>query len=103
MSPPTFTSAVAFLGGPVIASTSTAGSTNTTKTGWVFGGGAEWAISGPWSAKLEYLYMDLGTVNTSFAGPAPFTLVNTSSRITDNIVRVGVNYRFSGGPSVAGY
>jgi outer membrane immunogenic protein len=80
----------------VIATTTVAANSNTTKTGWVIGGGAEWAISGPWSARLEYLYMDLGTASTSFAGPGPFTLVTTSSRITDNIVRAGVNYRIGG-------
>jgi outer membrane immunogenic protein len=89
-----FTASTAFLGGPVIASVSTAASSTTTRTGWVFGGGAEWAISGPWTAKIEYLFMDLGTVSNSFAGLGPFTLVNTSSRITDNILRAGVNYRF---------
>jgi outer membrane immunogenic protein len=98
-----FTNTVAFLGGPVVGATATSGSSSATKVGWVIGAGAEWAISGPWSAKLEYLYMDLGTVNTSFAVPAPFALVNTSSRITDNIVRVGINYRFGGGPVMAGY
>jgi outer membrane immunogenic protein len=99
----TFTGATAFPGGPVIATTTAVASSNTTRAGWVVGGGAEWAISGPWSAKLEYLFMDLGTVNTSFAGPGPFTLVTTSSRITDNIVRVGINYRIGGNPSVARY
>jgi outer membrane immunogenic protein len=92
----TFTTATAFAGGPVIASVSTSASSSTTRTGWVVGGGAEWAISGPWTAKIEYLFMDLGTVSNSFAGLGPFTLVNTSSRITDNIVRVGVNYRLGG-------
>jgi outer membrane immunogenic protein len=99
----TFSATSAFVGGPVIASVSAASNSSTTRVGWVIGAGAEWAISGPWSAKLEYLYMDLGTVNTSFAGPAPFTLMTTSSRITDNIVRVGVNYRFGGSPVVARY
>jgi outer membrane immunogenic protein len=99
----TFTGATAFTGGPVIATTTAVASSNTTRAGWVVGGGAEWAISGPWSAKLEYLFMDLGTVNTSFAGPGPFTLVTTSSRITDNIVRVGINYRIGGNPGVARY
>jgi len=79
-----------------IASASTSASFDTTRTGWVVGGGAEWAISGPWTAKIEYLYMDLGTVNNSFTGLSPFTTVTTNSRITDNIVRVGVNYRFGG-------
>ncbi len=92
----TFTNTVAFLGGPVVGSTTTALSSNTTKAGWVIGAGAEWAIYGPWSAKLEYLYMDLGTVSSSFVATGPFTLINTSSRITDNIVRLGVNYRVGG-------
>jgi outer membrane immunogenic protein len=91
----TFTAAVGFPGGPVTA-TSTSASFNTTRVGWVVGAGAEWAIFGPWTAKVEYLYVDLGTVSTSFAGPGPFTLLTTSSRITDNIGRVGVNYRIGG-------
>ncbi len=28
--------------------------------GWTLGGGLEYAIAGPWSVKLEYLYFDLG-------------------------------------------
>lgn len=28
--------------------------------GWTAGGGAEWAFSPNWSAKLEYLYSDIG-------------------------------------------
>jgi outer membrane immunogenic protein len=91
-----FTASSAFLGGPVISAVSAAANSNTTRLGWVIGGGAEWSISGPWTAKVEYLYMDLGTVNTSFAGPGAFTLVTTSSRIIDNIARVGVNYRIGG-------
>jgi outer membrane immunogenic protein len=90
----TFTAATAFPGGPVIASVSTAANSNTTRVGWTIGAGAEWAISGPWTAKLEYLFMDLGTVNNSFTGLGPFTLVSTSSRVTDNVFRAGVNYRF---------
>ena len=56
---------------------------------------------------LEYLYVDLGTVNGSFqtaiGGLGGGVLSsNYSSRITDNILRVGVNYKF-GGPVVAKY
>jgi outer membrane immunogenic protein len=74
---------------------------NTTRVGWTVGGGAEWVISGPWTGKLEYLYVDLGNVsNTYTVAGAPF--LTTSSHVTDNIVRVGLNYRF-GGPVVASY
>ena len=69
----------------------------------------EGRISGNWTAKLEYLYMDLGTVS---AGPIALTGIlvpvrtttaaSYSSHFTDNILRVGVNYHFSG-PVVARY
>jgi outer membrane immunogenic protein len=72
------------------------------RLGWTVGGGAEWVLSGPWTAKLEYLFVDLGSYsNTVPANPTvPSTLIN--SHMTDNIVRVGINYRF-GGPVVARY
>jgi len=57
----------------------------------VLGGGVEWAFWDRWSAKAEYLYMDLGR------GPVvPLTpLVNLNAgRMIDNVGRVGVNYHF---------
>ena len=85
----------------------TAFSRSTTNVGWTVGAGVEGAIGGNWTAKLEYLYVDLGNVSGSFVTPftalgGGFITSNFSSRITDNIVRVGVNYRF-GGPVVAKY
>lgn len=74
-------------------------STSDTKTGWVVGGGIEDAISGNWSAEIEYLYLDLGTVSggpldTSILGPLNNRLsVAFSSDITDNIIRVSINDR----------
>lgn len=80
-------------GGAVTAS---AFSSNATNTGWTVGGGIEGRLSAKWSAKLEYLYMDLGTVNSVGTLPTNFIplTVAFSSRITDNIVRAGVNYRY---------
>ena len=46
-----------------------------------------------WTAKLEYLYVDFGTVNDTLIGIAPITPIVTSSHVTDQIVRVGLNYR----------
>jgi outer membrane immunogenic protein len=99
----TLAQATTFSGGPVISSGSTSNSNGRSAYGWTIGVGAEWAIMGPWTARLEYIYMDLGTVSDSFAGPAPFKLVNTSSRFTDNIVRIGVNYGLGGAPVTARY
>jgi outer membrane immunogenic protein len=78
------------------------------------------ALNQNWSIKLEYLYMDLGrfgnatatattvtnALNTPQVGFNTVTTTTTtaafSTRFTDNILRVGVNYRF-GGPVVARY
>jgi len=38
--------------------------------------------------------MDFGTFNSAFVGVAPFTPIGLSTHVTDNIVRVGVNYHF---------
>jgi outer membrane immunogenic protein len=87
-------------------------SSSTIKTGWTAGAGIEGRIAGNWTAKLEYLYMDLGNVSGGLVGtpivlPNPCvvrvcaannlstTFSSTGSGITDNIVRVGVNYRFN--------
>ena len=37
-------------------------SNNTTKVGWTIGGGIEGALLKNWTGKIEYLYVDLGTV-----------------------------------------
>lgn len=72
-----------------------------TRAGWTIGAGVEGVIGANWTAKVEYLYIDLGTVSGSFVTPItapsgnPVT-VRYSSHITDNILRVGFNYRFAG-------
>jgi outer membrane immunogenic protein len=61
-----------------------------TKFGWTIGAGVEAALGRNWSAKLEYLYLDLGSVTFFETSGTPVT-----SKITDHIVRVGLNYRFA--------
>jgi outer membrane immunogenic protein len=84
---------------------SNAASFSNTRTGWTIGTGVESKLGGGWSAKLEYLYVDLGTVNHTLPiaiNPASGAAFNTggaasaatSFHVTDNIVRVGVNYAF---------
>lgn len=67
------------------------GSSSTTKTGWTAGGGVEYGIDRNWSAKLEYLHVDLGTA--TFMGAASGT-PTLKAPITDEIVRAGLNYRW---------
>ena len=77
--------------GDIKADLSGPGSTTETKAGWTLGGGVEFAIAGPWTAKVEYLYVDLGngscgiTVCTAGAADVEFRA---------NLVRAGLNYRF---------
>jgi outer membrane immunogenic protein len=56
-------------------------------SGWTIGGGVEWAFRDNWRAKLEYLYIDFGD------GPTGTAIV--SNKLTDNIVRIGLNYKFN--------
>ena len=55
-----------------------------------------------WSGKLEYLYMDLGTVDNSavLATGVGFSVSGQICRPPrrDNIFRAGINYHFSPGP-----
>ena len=98
----TTTTALSFGTPPGPTSVSALAASSSTQAGWTIGAGVEGAIGGNWTAKLEYLYVDLGTVNNTFAGTAPFAPITTSAHVTDNILRAGVNYRF-GGPIVAKY
>ena len=74
-----------------VLGTAVAFNTTKTYTGWTVGAGIEWAFWDRWSAKAEYLYIDFGNGPTIALTPA-FTL--TTNHLTDNIGRVGVNYRF---------
>ena len=62
-------------------------------TGWTVGGGVELKLAPQWSVKAEYLYIDFGTNNTNFKAIAP-AHANTNSGLTENLVRIGLNYRF---------
>jgi outer membrane immunogenic protein len=64
-----------------------------TPGGWTIGAGTELALGPNWSARLEYLYVDLGTVNYTIAVPGAPSLTD-SARVQMNVVRAGVNYRF---------
>lgn len=70
-------------------------SSHNTRAGFALGGGIEGRLAGNWTAKIEYLHLDLGTVTTI---PAPAVNSTTAaafnSRISDNILRVGINYKF---------
>jgi outer membrane immunogenic protein len=68
----------------------TGASETKTKVGWTLGGGVEYAFMGPWSAKIEYLYADLGKATCGAATCG----IDTEVTYKANIVRAGLNYRF---------
>jgi len=65
-----------------------------TNAGWTVGGGVEVALPGNWSAKAEYLHVDLGAFNCGVdCGGTP----NESVSLHDDVFRAGVNYHFGWG------
>jgi outer membrane immunogenic protein len=70
-----------------------AANVSSTRAGSVLGGGIEAAISANWTAKVEYLYLDLGSQTFAFADTAGRT-ITVSSSFRDNVVRAGLNYKF---------
>ena len=62
-------------------------------SGWTAGGGLEYAFSRGVSAKIEYLYVGLGTLNSLVVSTSPaIPSVTVTHKLSDNIVRVGVNF-----------
>ena len=68
------------------------GSGTTTRTGWTVGGGIEGMLTPNWTAKLEYLYVDLR--GNAFNDVVPvFGIVPESIEFRANVVRAGINYK----------
>lgn len=67
------------------------GTSSGVQSGWTAGAGLEYGFSRNWSAKLEYLHIDLGTATFMGAASGTSTL---SVPVTDNLVRAGINYHW---------
>ena len=57
-----------------------------TSAGWTAGLGAEVGFAPHWSAKIEYLYVDLSD--------SAFAITGVSNGYRSNMIRAGVNYHF---------
>jgi outer membrane immunogenic protein len=57
-----------------------------THTGWTAGAGMEVALTNAWSARVEYLYVDLSD--------RPYGLIGSNHGFESSLFRIGVNYRF---------
>jgi len=64
---------------------------SSSQVGLTVGAGLEFAIAGNWTAKAEYLYVDLGKFT---CGLSCGVLPTNNVSFTTNLVRAGVNYRF---------
>jgi len=73
--------------------------TSATKTGWTWGTGVEAALGGNWTAKAEYLYVDLGSSSAANTVAVPAGTLNVKNQT--QIFRGGVNYRFGPDQSAA--
>jgi outer membrane immunogenic protein len=89
---------------PLNLGTVTPSSVSFNRTGIALGGGVETALWGNWTAKLEYLFLGLGSTTDTFgsvipatAAPAQPVAITHTSDIRDHVIRVGLNYRFGGG------
>jgi len=62
-----------------------------TNAGWTVGGGVEFALMGNWTAKAEYLHVDLGNAGCTVACGLP---AGNNVSLTTEVLRGGINYRF---------
>ena len=83
---PYITGGAAF--GDIKATQAGVGSVSDTNVGWTVGAGIEAAVAANWTAKIEYLYVDLGDVSCT-------TCIPTSNvDFRSHVVRAGLNFRF---------
>lgn len=95
-------SAGALIYPPVVAQNNT----SQTRVGWTAGGGVEWKFYSHWSARAEYIYYNLSSMNKNLilsqtAGfaipPVLYAAANVTSSALFSVgtARVGLNYHFS--------
>ena len=66
------------------------------RTGWIAGGGFEYALDKHWALKGEYLFADFGNITGSseFSGGGAGFIQEHRVELTTQVVRVGMNYKF---------
>jgi len=85
--------------GNIAASYSTYSTSNAVERGWTVGAGIEGSFARNWTAKVEYLFVDLanGSCTTDCAianANGPALIPNIAVKFNESIVRAGVSYRF---------
>lgn len=94
----TTTDNVPIAGGCLLAGACASGSVSKNMWGWAGGGGVEVA-NGPWQFRAEYLHYDLGTLSYTMRDlVVPLQVINASARVSGDIVRGAITYRFNWTP-----
>jgi outer membrane immunogenic protein len=71
-------------------------SNSNTSTGWVAGAGVEWGFAREWTARVEYLHIDVEGRTSGFTNPVgPGAFAVNEGHLTIDTVRAGVNYLFN--------
>jgi outer membrane immunogenic protein len=88
------------------SATSTGGAVSQMLAGWTAGAGLEWLFARQWSAKVEYLHYDLGSVTfnngllvtnsgtLALAGGPAIVSSTSSTPFRGDLVRAGVNFHW---------
>lgn len=67
------------------------------RTGWLFGGGVEYAVWDSVSLKLEYNYLMFPSVTPSFTTTGTLSVEGSGNvKLNTQVVKLGLNYRFGG-------
>jgi outer membrane immunogenic protein len=94
---------------PLVPTSAFPASTGQTRVGWAAGAGAEWMFARGWSAKVEYLHVDLGSASATGESTASAPSGGGNIVVISNgpdgvsyhwhnsfdVVRAGVNYHFN--------
>jgi outer membrane immunogenic protein len=78
---------------------------NSTVVGWTAGAGVEFAFAQNWTAKVEYLFVDLGNASCNTVSSCGFDVISVTGathniqasdtvKFSTNLVRFGLNYKF---------
>ena len=65
----------------------------TIEAGWVVGGGLEYAFAQNWTAKVEYLFVDLPNISCTTVGNCGGAAGSIVS-FNESIIRAGLNFKF---------
>jgi outer membrane immunogenic protein len=66
----------------------------TSRAGWTIGGGYEYGVATNWSAKVEVLYVDLGSAGLPCQVVGGVACGTSTQTFKASIVRGALNYRF---------